>query len=280
MGLLLQHVLSCRKRYPMDTDSTSVSEQACVLLHKDTELCTVVINRPTVMNAISLDMIAELRKAFQIIAREKEIRVVILEGSGGNFSAGADLDLLGGGRSEPEYLTMMKSVSDMISAIRQIPQPVICKVRGVAVGGGANLALIGDFVVASHSARFQEIFIHRGVGLDAGGTYFLPRLVGLAKARELAMLGEPIDGRTAASIGLIYKSVIDEDLDNEVQTLAHSLAAKSPPALASIKEGLDASFGMSFSQALEWEATHQSILFQTTEHKEAVERFLASQKKH
>lgn len=263
----------------MGTEFRSTPEQACVVLHKEGDLCTVILNRPTVMNAIDLDMVKDLRKAFQTIGGDEEIRVVILEGSGGNFCAGGDMDSLGAGRSAPEYLPIMRSISDMIKSIREIPQPVLCKVRGVAVGGGANLALAGDFVVASHNAQFQEVFVDLGVGLDAGGTFFLPRLVGLAKAKELAMLGEAIDGETAASMGLIYKSVSDEELDGEVTGLAKTLAAKSLKALASIKQGLDASLGMSLAEALEWEAAHQSILFQTTEHKQAVKRFLESRKK-
>ena len=263
----------------MDTESKSTPEQAPVVIHKEGDLCTVVLNRPTVMNAIDWDVAMDLRKAFQTIGGDEEIRVVILEGSGGNFCAGGDMDSLGAGRSAPEYMPVMRSISDMIKSVREIPQPVLCKVRGVAVGGGANLALACDFVVASHNARFQEVFVHLGVGLDAGGTFFLPRLVGLAKAKEIAMLGEAIDGETAASMGLIYKSVSDEDLDGEVAGLAKTLATKSLKALASIKQGLDASLDMSLSEVLEREAAHQAILFQTTEHKQVVKRFLESRRK-
>ncbi len=263
----------------MNTESRPAPEQACVVLQKEGDLCTVVLNHPAVMNAIGSDMVMALREAFQAIGIDEEIRVVILEGSGGNFCAGGNIDFLGAGRSAPEYLAIMRSVSQMIKSIREIPQPVLCKVRGVAVGAGANLALAGDFVVASHNARFQEAFVHLGLGLDAGGTFFLPRLVGLAKAKELAMLGEVIDGETAASMGLIYKSVSDEALDREVAGLAKTLAAKSPKALSSIKQGLDASLDMNLPEVLEREAVHQSILFQTTEHKQAVKRFLESRRK-
>ena len=274
-----KHVLPPEKGPEMDTEPRPTPGQACVVLQKKGDLCTVILNRPTVMNAIGWDMVMDLRKAFQTIGEDEEIRVVILEGSGGNFCAGGDMDLLGAGRPAPEYLVIMRSVSDMIKGIREIPQPVLCKVRGVAIGAGANLALAGDFVVASHNARFQEVFVHLGIGLDAGGTFFLPRLVGLAKAKELAMLGEAIDGETAASMGLIYKSVRNEALDGEVAGLAKTLAAKSPKALASIKQGLDASLDMSLSEALEREAAHQSILLQTTEHKQAVKRFLEPRRK-
>ncbi|MCP4667731.1 MAG: 2-(1,2-epoxy-1,2-dihydrophenyl)acetyl-CoA isomerase, partial [Deltaproteobacteria bacterium] len=154
-----------------------------------------------------------------------------------------------------------------------------CKVRGVAYGLGANIALAGDFVVASLDARFCEVFVNIGVILDGGGTYFLPRLVGLARAKELALLGEEISGKSAADMGLIYKSVPEEDLDRETEALAKKLAQKSPSAMALIKEGLEGSFDMSLKEALEWEAAHQAIMLQTREHKEAVESFLGSRGK-
>ncbi|MBW2104339.1 MAG: enoyl-CoA hydratase/isomerase family protein, partial [Deltaproteobacteria bacterium] len=161
----------------------------------------------------------------------------------------------------------------------ELPQPIICKVRGVAYGVGSNLALAGDFVVASETARICEVFINIGVIMDGGGHYFLPRLVGLHKARELAMLGEEISGRQAEAMGLIYKSVPDQDLDRETDMLAQKLAAKSPMALAVIKEGLERSLNMPLQDVMEWEASHQSIMLQTREHKEAVEFFLASRGK-
>ena len=133
-------------------------------------------------------------------------------------------------------------------------------------------------MVAADNARFCEIFVNIGLILDYGGHYFLPRLVGLARARELAMLGNEIDGQTAADMGLIYKSVPEEQLENEVQTLDTTLAQKSPLALRLIKEGLERSFDMSLPRVLDWEAAHQSIALQTKAHKEIVEFFLAAKK--
>jgi 2-(1,2-epoxy-1,2-dihydrophenyl)acetyl-CoA isomerase len=150
--------------------------------------------------------------------------------------------------------------------------------KGVAVGGGANLALAGDFVIAADDARFCEIFVNIGLIMDYGGTYFLPRLVGLAKARELAMLGNEIDGKTAAAIGLVYKSVPEEEIDKEAAALAATLAQKPPLTLRLIKEGLEKSFDMSLKEVLDWEAAHQSITLQTPEHKEIVKLFLDSKK--
>jgi 2-(1,2-epoxy-1,2-dihydrophenyl)acetyl-CoA isomerase len=114
--------------------------------------------------------------------------------------------------------------------------------------------------------------------MDYGGHYFLPRLVGLTRARELAMLGDEIDGRAAASIGLVYKAVPETQLEQEVENLANTLAQKPPLALRLIKEGLEKSFDMSLTQVLDWEAAHQSIALQTPQHKEIVKLFLESKK--
>jgi 2-(1,2-epoxy-1,2-dihydrophenyl)acetyl-CoA isomerase len=221
-------------------------------------------------------MLKELKETYEQIRSDEGIRVVVLEGVGAHFSAGADMLLLHEEHDSPERLMVMKEVSRVLRAMRELPQPIICKVRGVAYGIGINLALAGDFVIASHNARMCEVFVNIGAIMDGGGTYFLPRLVGLAKARELAMLGEEIDGKTAASIGLIYKSVADEGLDSNINELADKLSRKPKFAMALIKEGLEGSLDMSLKEVLEWEASHQSIALQTSEHKVAVREFLRS----
>lgn len=250
-----------------------------LLRQKHDGIYNLKMNRPRFMNAIIPDMIQQLQEVLGELSSDRETRVVILEGAEGNFSAGADMSLLKEEIGALDRFKAMKYLGRLIRSMRELPQPIVCKVRGVAYGGGANLALAGDFVLASHSARFCEVFVNIGVILDGGGHYFLPRLVGLAKARELAFLEEEIDGKTAASIGLIYKSVPDEDLDHEVDTLANKLSKKSFPAMALIKEGLEGSLGMSLEEILEWEASHQAVMLQTSEHKQAVRLFLESRKK-
>jgi enoyl-CoA hydratase/carnithine racemase len=245
-----------------------------ILLEKKGKVATITFNRPDRMNAFNLDFGRGLIAALEDIAADRGIRTLILTGANEHFCSGADMHLLHEGTKSPERLIMMKELARIILAIRKLPQPIIAKVRGVAYGVGINLALSSDFVIAADTARFCEVFVQIGVMMDGGGTYFLPRLVGLVKARELALLGEEIDGTTAASIGLIYKSVPEDDLDEEVQLLAHKLSEKSLYSLAIIKESLESSFDMTLAQALEFEASHQSILLQTTEHKEAVEKFL------
>ena len=250
-----------------------------LLIHKQERICTLTMNRPQTMNAFNTAMIQELQKAFDEISSDEEIHVVILEGAEGNFSSGADMLLLKEEPGAPECLQRLKRLGRLIRTMRELPQPIICKVRGVAYGAGANLAFAGDFVLASQKAQFCEVFVNIGVILDGGGHYFLPRLVGLAKAKQMALLGEVIDGETAASIGLIYRSVPDEDLDHETDAVALILSKKSLPAMALIKEGLEGSLDMSLQEVLEWEASHQSVMFQASEHKEAVRLFLESRGK-
>jgi enoyl-CoA hydratase/carnithine racemase len=250
-----------------------------VRIQKKDTTCTLVLNRPEVMNAMNEALILELRDAVNQVADEDDVRVVVLKGAGNNFCSGADMSLLATVASSHQTLEGIRYMNQIITKLREMPQPIVTALRGAAYGAGANLALAGDFVVAADEAKFCEIFVHIGAVLDAGGTYFLPRLVGLSKARELAMLGNEIDGKTAASIGLIYKSVPDDKLDDEVTALAANLALKPPAAMGLIKAGLNESFGKSLKDILDWEAAHQAIRIQTPELKEIVAGFLKSRGK-
>jgi enoyl-CoA hydratase/carnithine racemase len=231
------------------------------------------------MNAMSKELIKELFVAVNKISVDDGIHVVIIKGAGDHFSSGADISLFSETIPPHDWLIAMKGVGQIVKTLREMPQPVVTVLKGVAVGGGANLALAGDFVVASETARFCEIFANIGLIMDYGGHYFLPRLVGLTRARELAMLGNEIDGKKAASFGLVYKAVPEEQVEQEAETLADTLAQKSPLALRLIKEGLEKSFDMSLKEVLDWEAAHQSIALQTPEHKEIVKLFLDAKAK-
>jgi 2-(1,2-epoxy-1,2-dihydrophenyl)acetyl-CoA isomerase len=248
-------------------------------VEKKDKIASIILNRPNVMNAMSKEMIMGLRDVMQEIAADEGIQVLIVKGAGDHFCSGADLNLFTENISSYEWITAMKGVGQIVKTMREMPQPVIAMLKGVAVGGGANLALAADFVIAAENARFCEIFINIGAVMDYGGHYFLPRLVGLAKARELAMLGNEIDGKTAAAVGLVYKSVPEEALENEVASLAAALSQKPPLALRLIKEGLEKSFDLSLEEVLNWEAAHQSIALQTPEHKAIVNMFLEAKGK-
>jgi enoyl-CoA hydratase/carnithine racemase len=233
-----------------------------VLMKKADGICTLTLNRPNVMNAINLELIDDAIETFHQVASDPEIKVVIMEGAGGNFCSGADINLFNAGGTASKWLVEMKRFGQVINMLREMPQPVITKVRGMAVGGGANLALAGDFVIAAETAHLCEIFVDIGLVPDCGGIYFLPRLVGLVKARELILLGNMVDGRNAASIGLIYKCAADEKLDQEVDNLARLLLSKCSESITLIKEGLNSSFNMTLKDALAWEAAHQAVMSQ------------------
>ena len=241
--------------------------------------CTIEMNNPGKMNALTGEVIGELQAALTDISADRETRVVVLQGAGGNFCSGADLAFLGANCTPQDSYRVMERVGGLIKSMRELPQPVICKVRGVAYGGGANLALSGDFVIAAHGARICEVFVNVGLTLDCGGTYLLPRLIGMMQARALALLGEELDGKTAAAMGLIYKCCPDEELDREVDSLAAILSRKPRSALATIKKGLNRSFDMTLDEALDWEASYQSLLLQGAEHKQALAALLESKKK-
>jgi len=250
-----------------------------VLIDIRNRVCTLTLNRPDVMNAFDEQMLEDFQDALDCVRRDDEVNVVILEGAGGNFSSGAELSPRNYSLSRDELHEIMKRLGRWVQTIRELRQPVVSKVRGMAVGGGANLALSCDFVLAAHEARFIQPFIHIGLMTDLGGTYYLPRLVGLAKARELAMLGDRISGRDAASIGLIYKSLPDGELDHAVSALAETLSQKSRAAMALIKRGLDHSHDMSLEEVLAWEAERQTELLQGAEHKKALTEFIQSRGK-
>jgi len=250
-----------------------------VLIEKKDAMCTLVLNRPEVMNAMNETLILELKDAVAQIAEEDGIKVVVVKGAGKNFCSGADMSLLANVASSDQWLEGMRHITQIITQLREMPAPIVTALRGAAYGAGANLALAGDFVIAADDAKFCEIFVHIGAVLDAGGTYFLPRLVGLAKARELAMLGNEIDGKTAAEIGLIYKSVPEKKLEDEVAALAGNLASKPSAAMGLIKAALNESLDKPLKAALDWEAAHQAIRIQTQELKDIVALFLKSRGK-
>jgi 2-(1,2-epoxy-1,2-dihydrophenyl)acetyl-CoA isomerase len=251
-----------------------------VLTRKKGFVAAVTINRQVVMNAVNIETLTLLTSTFERLATDEEVHVITLEGAGKNFCVGADMVLLNEKFDSVQWYDLLKNVvGRLILTMRRMPQPVICKVRGNAYGFGVGLALAGDFVVASDNARFCEVFVNLGVTLDGGSSYFLPRLIGMAKARELALLGGAIDGKAAASMGLIYRSVLEKSLDKEVASLAQMLAAKSPRALSNIKEVLEGSFDIPLKDALEWEASHQAIFLQSAEHKATVRQFLNTHKK-
>ncbi|MCU1360679.1 MAG: putative enoyl-CoA hydratase [Ilumatobacteraceae bacterium] len=237
-------------------------------------IVTITLNRPEKKNAVNGAMWNELLQTFRDVALDSAARAVVLTGAGGDFCSGADLS--GGGAQEPDrhQLTTMRHIGDVALALHRIPQPTIAKVRGVAVGAGLNMALGCDLVVASTNARFSEIFARRGLSIDFGGSWVLPRRVGMHRAKELALLADIIDATEADRIGLVNRVVADDELDAFVDDWAARLAAGPPLALAMTKRMLNNSAHVTLEEALDDEGLSQTVNFGTKDTAEAMSAFL------
>ena len=235
---------------------------------------TITLNRPQKKNAVNGVMWNELLATFNEIALDSAARAVVITGAGGDFCSGADLS--GGGAEDPDrhQLTTMRHIGDVALALHRLPQPTIAKIRGVAVGAGLNMALGCDLVVASSNARFSEIFAKRGLSIDFGGSWVLPRRVGLHRAKELALLADIIDAAEADRIGLVNRVVDDAQLDAFVDDWAARLAAGPPLALAMTKRMLNNSAHVTLEQALDDEGASQTVNFGTKDTAEAMSAFL------
>jgi enoyl-CoA hydratase/carnithine racemase len=235
---------------------------------------TITLNRPAKKNAANAQMWNELLETFRAISASTEDRVVVLTGAGGEFCAGADLTGGGTGASDQHQLAQMRHVGDVALALHRIPIPTIAKVRGVAVGAGCNMALGCDLVVASENARFSEIFARRGLSIDFGGSWVLPRIVGMHRAKELALFADIIDAAEAERIGLVNRVVPDAELDQFVAGWAARLAAGPPIALAMTKRMLDNSMQVTMEEALDDEGVAQTVNFGTADTREAMKAFV------
>jgi len=241
----------------------------------------VTLNRPARLNSFNEDMHLALRAALAEIEADKACRALLLTGAGRGFCAGQDLsDRVMGEGAEPPDLgwTIETYYSPLVRQLRTLPLPVVCAVNGVAAGAGANLALACDIVLAARSASFLEAFARIGLVPDAGGTYFLPRLVGEARARAMAMLAEPVPAATAESWGLIWKCVDDDELMGEAHALCARFAEAPTQGLALTKRALDASSTHGLDEQLDLERDLQREAGRTPDYAEGVRAFTEKRK--
>jgi 2-(1,2-epoxy-1,2-dihydrophenyl)acetyl-CoA isomerase len=230
------------------------------------------MNRPEKKNAMNGTMFDELRAVFRELNDSTSARVVVVTGAGDAFSSGADL---GDRRNDTRHgLARLHWVADMALALHEVPQPTIAKVPGVAAGMSANLAFGCDLVVASEEARFSEIFARRGLTIDFGGSWLLPRLIGMHRAKELAFFADILSAKEAAELGLVNRVVPASELDAFVADWANRLAAGPPLALSMTKRLLTNSFSTSLDEALEAEGMAQTVNTSTEDTAEAIRAFL------
>lgn len=235
---------------------------------------TITLDRPEKKNAINGVMWGELLAVAQDISGDPEVRCVVLTGAGGAFCSGADLSDEGGTSRAQHQLPRMEYINSVVQAIHELPMPTIAKITGVAAGVGMNIALGCDLVVATDDARFSEIFAKRGLSLDGGGSWLLPRLVGLHKAKELALFADVIDAAEAERLGIVNRIVPAAEIDALVDEWSTRLASGPPLALSMTKRMLNRAFEQSFEQALEDEARCQAVNFGTKDTAEAIGAFL------
>lgn len=261
---------------------TDVSASSCIRLDITESVASITLARETRMNAFDEAMHADLRSAFAKVAADRSVRAVVLTGSGRAFSAGQDIGERAtafGRRDQPDlYRSLEENYNPLVRSIADLPIPVIAAVNGIAFGAGAALAIACDVVVAASSARFQFGFVNVGLGPDSGASWFLPRLVGQARALDLALTGRSVLAEEALAIGLVSRVVADHELIETSTDIAQSLTSRSSAALSAIKQQMRSNPLGTLSSALDAERDAQAVLGGTDDYREAVLRFVNARK--
>lgn len=244
--------------------------------HSDGVL-TLTLNRPDVLNSCNAAMVAALRAAFTSAAADDTVRSVLLTGAGRAFCAGQDLAeaVPPEGEPMPEIGDIVREYNALILAMRALEKPVVCAVNGIAAGAGANIALACDLVIAAENASFLQAFAKIGLIPDNGGTFFLPRLVGMAQATRLTMLADKVPAAEALALGMIYRVVPAAELMTVATDLARLLATQPTTGLGLIKRALNASLTNDLAAQLDVEETLQREAGATADYLEGVRAFQA-----
>jgi 2-(1,2-epoxy-1,2-dihydrophenyl)acetyl-CoA isomerase len=234
------------------------------------------MNGPT-MNAMGMDLLPPMFEGLADALADDEVRVIVLRGEGGNFCVGADLSIMGE-KMDPMFLyENMKKFADIGYILHEGPKPVITEVDGWAAGGGFSLALCSDITYATERARFYMSFVRISIIPDLGASYYLPRRVGLARAKELALAARVIDSAEAERIGLINGVFDHESISDEVMKGAKRMAKASPTVLEMTKRNLNWSHRLDLKTMLDNEASTQPFLVMSPEHQEAIKKFMEKQ---
>lgn len=245
-----------------------------VLFEVRSNIAFITLNRPEKFNALNREMALGLQQKLADAERDPEVRCIVLAGSGKAFCAGQDLTEIKDPAGPEMKKILPEQLNPVVSKLRTIHKPVVASVHGIAAGAAANIALCCDLVIAAESAVFIQAFTMIGLIPDSGGTYMLPRLVGVQKAAGLMMLAEHVGGREAEKMGMIYRCVADDELSAETEAMAGKLAAMPTKALYYTRMAIDESLNTSFSQQLENEAAWQEKAAGTEDFREGVSAFL------
>lgn len=246
-------------------------------------IAVLTLNRPDKLNSFTQAMHLEVRDALENLQADKSVRVLVLTGAGRGFCAGQDLSdraVEPGAPGVDLGESVEKFYAPLVMTLRSLPMPVICAVNGVAAGAGANLALACDIVLAAKSASFVEAFCKLGLIPDTGGTWHLPRLIGMARATGLAMLGEKLTADRAEEWGLIWRAVPDDALMDQAMAMAEHFASAPTKGLAYTKKALQMSYANTLPDQLQLEAQMMRELGYSHDYREGVAAFMAKRPAH
>jgi 2-(1,2-epoxy-1,2-dihydrophenyl)acetyl-CoA isomerase len=253
-----------------------MTEQS-VLLDIDQGVAKITLNRPKSLNSFNVEMHEQMRAALKTIRSDHTVRVMLLTGNGRGFCAGQDLsdrNVVPGAEAPDLGLSIENYYNPLLQALRDLPMPVICAVNGVAAGAGVNIALACDITLAARSANFVQAFCKIGLIPDCGGTWTLPRAVGMARAKGLALLGDKLSAEKAEQWGMIWQCVDDDALQDEAMKLARHFATQPTKGLAMIKRALHASANNSFEEQVLVERDLQRLAGRTEDYREGVAAFM------
>ena len=250
----------------------------CLLYEVKEGVAPLTLNRPDRLNALGGTLRDDLHDALTRSSADPDVRVMVITGSGKGFCAGGDVKAMNeakeGKRERPLLEKIAPGRDRTLLAMRDAPQPIIAAINGAAAGAGMNLALGCDIRIASSAAKFSQAFVKRGLHPDWGGTYFLPRVIGMARAAEMIFTGEIIDAAEALRLGLVSRVVAPEELMPTVGELARRIAAGPPVAIRLAKHSLYANLDRDLKSALEGETAAQNICFETEDAREGIRAFI------
>ena len=248
-----------------------------LLVQQESGVATLTMNRPEVLNAFNDLLLEELTEAVEEVAHDESVRCVVLTGAGRAVGSGQDVSAFNTAPDDSEPIRVSEHLTryhQLVLALHGMPKPVIAAVHGVAAGISCNIALACDLRIAAENARFVEAFARIGLVPDGGGGYFLPRLIGLGKALEMALLAEEVSGREAERLGLVNKCVPVDEFESFTISLARRLAQGPTRSYALIKELMYRSLEGDLQSTLKLEGELQDIAINTTDHREGVTAFL------
>jgi 2-(1,2-epoxy-1,2-dihydrophenyl)acetyl-CoA isomerase len=255
---------------------TEAASEATVLVDVDAAsgVATITLNRPDALNALTVPMKRALLAAFRQVERDGAVRAVILTGSGRAFCAGQDLRERLEPDAAPLGVELRERYNPIIRAMRSLPKPIVCAINGVAAGAGASLAMACDIRIASDASSFTLAFGRVGLVPDSGATWLLPRLIGMTRATELALLGDAVSAVDAVRLGLVGRAVPAEELVAEARSVAARLATGAPRAIALTKRALNRAWEHDLDGALDYEAQLQDMAGRSKDHAEGIAAFM------